>query len=131
MIEDEVFEILRHKDGHGGVLNEMADQFRRGRDARELIDLLDSDRADVVSIGLWILNDLPFKLYNRDTFLLRLRTLLAHSDSSVRFHALGALFPAFNANDPDDQALLRKLRNDPNEGVRGAAEAAAARLGLT
>ena len=48
----------------------------------------------------------------------------------VRFHALGALFPALNPRDADAQALVRKLRDDPNEGVRRSAEAAAARLSL-
>ena len=96
-----------------------------------LCELLDSNHAELVSIGAWILDELHFELYNSDSFILRLRKLLDHNDPAIRFHAFGALFPALDPRDADTQALLEKLRNDPNKGVRMSAEAAAARWSLT
>jgi len=54
--------------------------------------------------------------------------LLDHADTHVRFQAFGALSPALDRQEPGTRALLNKLLNDPNEGVRQRAEAAAARL---
>ena len=130
MIDGEIFTILGDTMDCGQRLNGMADQFRCGRDVSQLIGLLDSSHADLVSIGAWILGELHFELYNSDRCLQRLRKLVDHTDPSVRFHALGALFSALTPEDADTQALLQKLRNDPNEGVRRSAEAAAARLSL-
>src|SRR5687767_11714584 len=101
MIEREILKVLGDKVGSGERLNEIADQFRRGRDVAQLIELLDSSHADLVSIGAWILGELHFELYNSDTYVLRLRKLVDHSDPSVRFHAFGALFPALNPKEAD------------------------------
>ena len=131
MIKSEVLEIVGNAEDGGGRLEEIVDQFRRGRDVSDLIALLDSSEAELVSIGAWILSELHFGLYNSDTFVFRLRRLLDHQDPSVRFHALGALFPALNPQEPATQTLLQKMRSDPNEGVRKVAEAAASRLSLT
>lgn len=132
MIEAEVLEILADTNvAKGGErFNEIIEQFRAGRNVRELLVLLDSSRAELVSIGAWMLGELPFELYSSDDYTLRLQTLLEHQSPEVRFHALGALFPSFQPEDPATQELLRKLRSDPNEGVRMTAEAATARLSL-
>jgi hypothetical protein len=130
MIESEIRDIVGDTVSIGERLNGMVDQFRRGRDVSHLIVLLDSSHADLVSTGAWILSELHFELYNYDNVILRLRKLLDHADASVRFHALGALFPALNPQEADTQALLQTLRNDPNEGVRRSAEAATARLSM-
>jgi hypothetical protein len=130
MIDREILDILGDTTDSGQRLNGMVDQFRRGRDVSHLVGLLDSSHADLASIGAWILGELPFELYNSDRFVHRLRRLVDHTDPLVRFHALGALFPALNPQEVDTQALLLKLRNDPNEGVRTSAEAAATRLSL-
>jgi len=129
-LESEILTILREPIGIGARVGEIADQFRDGRDVSHLLGLLDSKHADVVSIGAWILGEIHFELYDSITFLDRLRVLLDHEDPSVRFHALGALFPALNREDPDTHALLARLASDPNEGVRLSAKAAAARLGV-
>lgn len=67
-------------------------------------------------------------IYNSDAVISRLRALTDHPDPAVRFHALGALYPALNPQEAATDALLRKLRADQDEGVRRSAEAAAARL---
>lgn len=128
MIETDILEILGDATDGGKRLNEIADEFRSGRDVNELLDLLDSDNSELVSAGAWIFGELSFELYNSDRVLSRLRELLDHQHPAVRFHALSAVFPALNGQDAATQALLSKLRSDPNKGVRMSAEAAAARL---
>ncbi|HEY5755656.1 MAG TPA: HEAT repeat domain-containing protein [Steroidobacter sp.] len=128
MIETDILAIFADAIDGGKRLNEIADEFRSGRDVNELLVLLDSDNFELVSAGAWILGELSFDLYNSDRFLSRLRALLDHQDPAVRFRALSAVFPALNGQDAATLALLSKLRSDPNEGVRMSAEAAAARL---
>ncbi|HEU4779251.1 MAG TPA: HEAT repeat domain-containing protein, partial [Steroidobacteraceae bacterium] len=72
-------------------------------------------------------SELHVELYSFDNFISRLRKLVEHENPTVRFHAFGALFPALNWQDAASQDLMSKLRNDPNEGVRRSAEAAATR----
>lgn len=128
MIETDILAILGDATDGAQRLNDFADEFRSGRDVNELLVLLDSDNSALVSAGAWVLGELSFDLYNSDGFLSRLRELLDHQDPAVRFRALGAIFPALNGQDAATQALLSKLRSDPNKGVRMSAEAAAARL---
>jgi hypothetical protein len=98
--------------------------------AGELTVLLDSSSSELVSIGLWILSELHFELYDTDRFVSRLRALLDHEDPAVRFNALSAIYPALNWQEAATRALVEKLRSDPNEGVRSNAERVAARLSL-
>lgn len=128
MIEADILAVLGDATDGGTRLNEIADEFRSGRDVNELRVLLNSANPELVSTGAWILAELSFDLYNCEGFLSRLRELLDHPDPAVRFHALNALFPALDAQDAATQELLNKLRSDPNKGVRMCAEAAAARL---
>ncbi len=130
MIEAEVQDIIEDTTDDGSRLNAIADEFRSGRDISQILLLLDSNNAELVSIGAWLLNELHFEFYASDEFLSRLHKLLQHHDSGVRFHALGALHPAFDPQDHATRELLGKLRNDPNEGVRIRAEAATTRLGI-
>jgi hypothetical protein len=130
MIEDEILEIVADVPSSGERLEEIVNQFRRGRDTSDLIALLDSSDAELVSIGAWILGELQFQLYDSDILVSRLRGLLDHQDPAVRFHALGALFPALDPRDPTTRTLLERMRHDPNKGVRMGAEAAAAQLSL-
>lgn len=131
MIEASVIEIIEAADDRGGDrLNELADEFRRGRSVADIVLLLDSESAEVVAIGAWILGELHFELYDTDELLSRLYKLLDHSDPGIRFHALGAIFPALDPHDSSTLTLLQKLGSDANEGVRRSAKAAAAQLGL-
>lgn len=130
MIEQEILQIFADQTDRGERLNEVADQFRRGREVNDLIATLDSNNAELVSIGAWILGELRFELYSSESILSRLRKLTDHADPAVRFHALGALYPTLHPEEPTTQALLRKLLRDPNDGVRRRAEAAATRLSL-
>lgn len=131
MIVAEILEILNDAEDDGSRLNEIADQFRDGRDVTEVVILLDSSDPELVSIGAWILNELPTALYNSNPFVSRLHKLVGHLDWEVRFEAFAALFPLLDPEEDATQTLLRKLRSDPNEGVRLSAEAAAARWSLT
>jgi HEAT repeat protein len=129
VIDQEIREITEAGAADRGErLNAIADQFRRGRDVNDLIVLLDSGDHELVSIGAWILGELRFELYNVAPIISRLQILVEHKDAAVRFHAFGALYPALRWQDVATQSLLRKLRNDPNQGVRRSAEAATARL---
>jgi hypothetical protein len=128
VIEQEVLDIVRDVNDSGERLNNIADQFRSGRDVHEVLVLLNSSEYELVSVGAWILGELRIDLYNRDPFISRLTELVDHPLPAVRFHAFGALFPVLNWGDESARLLLAKLRNDPNEGVRKSAEAAAARV---
>lgn len=130
MIETEVASILAAEDD-GTAINRVADEFRsQRRDVTELLCLLDSEEGEVVWVGAWVLGEVAFELYNSTQFLDRLRGLLKHPRPSVRFTALGALFPAFDGESSATQALLRELHNDPDKGVRLRVRAAAERLGV-
>ncbi|QSQ20279.1 HEAT repeat domain-containing protein [Pyxidicoccus parkwayensis] len=131
MIDDEVTELLTDRTDDGRRLNQLVDEFRRGREVSQLVVLLDSSNPELVSIGAWILCELPFELYRSDDMLRRLRGLTGHCDPAVRFHAVGALFPALNPMETSTRDLLQKLLSDPNDGVRRAAQMAASRLSLT
>jgi hypothetical protein len=124
VIEMEIRNIIASGSGLGDRIGEIANQFRCGRDVSELITLLDSSDSELVSLGAWIVGELQFHLYDSERILSRLRGLLDHPDAAVRFHALGALFPSLNPQDPKTQAVLQKMRCDANEGVRRTAEAA-------
>lgn len=125
MIEQEVLEIVRDVNDNGQRLNDIADQFRTGRDVHEVFALLNSSDDELVSVGAWILGELPIDLYNSNPFISRLKELVEHDLPAVRFHAFGALFPALNWADESARLLLAKLLSDPNEGVRRSAQAAA------
>lgn len=126
----EILDAIQDPERAGERLNEIADQFRLGRNVNDIIPLLDSEDAELISHGAWILDELHFQLYGFDRFLSRLRKLTDHEDPIVRFSAFGALFPALRREDASTRELLARLRNDPNEGVRRSAEAAAAQLSL-
>ncbi len=130
MIVEEVTKIIEGTEDDGTALNELVDQFRVGRDARELLSLLSSRNDEIVSIGAWFFGELHFDLYRDEVFLKELFRLLEHKDPSVRFNALGAVYPALDCGDPDSIALLTRLKSDENEGVRRAALAAASNLGI-
>lgn len=128
VIEQEVLDTVRDANDNGERLNRIADQFRNGRDVHEVLALLNSSNDELVSVGAWILGELRVDLYNSNPFVSRLKELVDHRTPAVRFHAFGALFPALNWRDESARLLLAKLRNDPNEGVRRCAEAAATRV---
>jgi len=130
MIEQEILGVVHDPADNGDRLNEIADEFRRGRNLNEVMILLNSSDPELVAIGAWILGELHFELYSSHDYIRRLTDLTDHEDPSVRFHALGALFPSLAREDPATRTLLDKLRGDGNEGVRRSAEAAAARLSL-
>lgn len=128
MIESEILDIVADRTDNGERLNALVDQFRSGRNVTDLLSVLNSRNSEVVAIGAWILGELPFELYDSDDFVSRLRELTDHEDPAVRFEAFGALFPALDRTDASTQILLRKMCNDPNDGVRKSAEAATSKL---
>jgi HEAT repeat protein len=121
MIEEEIMDIIGESDDKGSRFNRLADEFRRERDPRELLDLLDSTNEDLVAAGVWILEEIPLSRYNSTHFIERLMRLINHKSAMVRFYAVGALFPALDAASTN---LIESLQDDPNEGVRKKAKAA-------
>jgi HEAT repeat protein len=129
MLEIDVLDIVtKEEPRRGDHLNEILDEFREGRNPREILALLDAEHSEVVSIGAWMLGELSFAAYASDEFVSRLRHLLDHSNAGVRFHALSAIFPALDGSDEETRKLLERLCKDANDGVRVTAQAAAARL---
>ena len=130
-MEDEITQIINDEVDEGERLNALVDEFRRGRDVGELLPLLRSENAEVVSIVAWILSELPEDLYDDEEFVSALRDITEHADAMVRFHALSAVFPFLRVRDAVTRTLLARLMEDENAGVRRIAEAAAARLHIT
>jgi HEAT repeat protein len=128
MIQSDILKIISDEGDDGSRLNAIVDEFRGGRDIMQIVNLLDSDNPEVVSIGAWILSELHYQLYNSCVFINRLKELLDHEDPGVRFAALSAIYPAINPLDENMTRLLNKLRNDQDEGVRLSAEAICVRI---
>ena len=131
MITSQLNEILESNEETSEKLSQLADEFRGNRDATELLELLDSDSEEFVRIGAWILSEIRAEKYDNVAFTDRLQKLTAHQVPAIRLYALSALFPFLNHESQSTARLITRLRNDENEGVRMAADAAAIRLGIT
>lgn len=121
--------IINDRADGGESLSSLVDEFRRGRDARELLPLLRSKNHQVVAVSAWILSELQDRLYRSEELVSTLWNLTEHEAAMVRFYALGASLPFFNFNDPAARTRLFRLTMDENDGVRMVAEAAMERLG--
>jgi hypothetical protein len=121
MLEDEIKQILGNPADYGSGLNKLADDFRRGRDKLELIRLLDSNDAEVVSSAAWILKEIPEHIYNSPKFIGRLHRLIFHDVFDVRFSAFGALFPLLSPADAATMGLLKRMKSDPRDDLVEAA----------
>lgn len=73
MLETEILEIIDDPPDDGSRLNAIADEFRRGREMSEILCLLDSNHAELVAIGAWLLGELHFRFYGSNEFLSRLQ----------------------------------------------------------
>ena len=131
MLEDYVVNIIKSGSNAGGLFNDLVDEFRSGRSAFELFPLLDSQNLEVLGLGIWALSELEYERYCFEEIIERLMHLTSHDCPSIRFNALGALYPSLSSESQETRDLLRRLANDSNEGVRMSAEAAAARLAVT
>lgn len=131
MIVDELLQIIGTRSEAGERLNELVDQFRRGRSPEELLVALRSENSELISIAAWICSELPESMYNTTEIISKLHELSAHRESSVRFSAFSALFPLLSSTDPSTHVLLTRLSTDSSPGVRKIAAMAAARLGRT
>jgi HEAT repeat protein len=118
--ECEILEIVNDADR----LGLLADQFRQGRDIGDLMVLLNSKNEEIVRIGVWIAGEVKVDPANAQPLIVRLHQLITHDDPSIRFHAIGALFPYLDLADPAANEMLVRLSRDPNDGVRAIAEAA-------
>jgi hypothetical protein len=124
MTETQILEILKDSKG----LYSLANQFRINPDVSELMVLLNSSNDNVVEVGAWISGEILIAKENAQPVVFRLRQLANHSNPSIRFHAIGALFPLLDPADPATREMLIKLSHDSNKGVRLSAEAALKRL---
>jgi hypothetical protein len=127
-LEDEVRSIVSDTADDGQRINALADEFRRGRDVRELLPLQASADTQVVWVATWIFSEIHEKLYDSEDIVARLHELTAHADRSVRFTAINAVYPFLRLADPATQALLARLRSDESDALRKRAEVIAAQL---
>jgi HEAT repeat protein len=125
MTSNDLADTIRRSKGNGARLLEIVDEFRHGRNIVDVDMLLFSGDTEIISIGAWMLSELPLELYNSVDIVARLRELLSHDDASVRFNAFSAIFPALDWQRSDSRELLTKLRKDPNHGIRQIADSAA------
>lgn len=121
---DEVAQILSNTKDDGKGMNDLADKFRNGRKASDILLLIDSKDEVLISQGLWLLNELPADYYDKPTFVTRLQRLIDHKSPVVRWHSFGALFSLFDYESLSATKLIENMLSDENEGVRMSAEAA-------
>ena len=124
MTDREILEII----GDPRRVNLLADEFRQGRDIGDLLPLLDSDNQEIVGIGAWIAGEVKIDPANAQPLVSRLHQLVNHESPLIRVHAICALFPFFDIENPATKEMLVNLSDDPNEGVRNTAKAALKRM---
>jgi HEAT repeat protein len=122
--EIEILEIIRDAKR----LAVLADEYRQRRDVGDLMALLISDNDEIVRIGAWLAGEVKIDTASARPLISRLHQLVSHENPSIRFHAIGALFPFHDWADPGTKEMLVRLSGDPNEGVRLRAEAALKRM---
>ena len=105
-------------------LNLLADEFRAGREIGDLLVLLNSENEQVVWVGAWIAGEVIIDPADAQPLISRLHQLVDHENPSIRFKALGALFPFLDVANPAVKEMLVRLSCDPIEGVRLAAQSA-------
>ena len=130
MIEQEILAILADERDDGSRLNGLVDEFRGGRDARELLPLLDSEDVELVSIAAMIYAEIPEEFYDDEAILQRLRGLTQRGNAVLKMYALNALFPFLDSAMPSTRELFARLARDEDEHFREFVRGAAARLGL-
>lgn len=119
MTETEILEIIKDSKR----LHSLANQFRRNPDVSELMVLLNSDNDKIIEVGVWISGEILIDKASAQPVISRLHQLVSHSNSSIRLHAIGALFPFLDRSNPTTLEMLTKLSHDSNRGVRLAVEA--------
>lgn len=126
MIEKDINEMIKNPQR----LAALADEFREGRDIGDLLELLDSEDEEIVGIATWIAGEIRIDPEEAESVISRMHRPLDHRDYSIRFHAIGALYPFLDRSASETKAMLTRLSNDPEKGVRMAAQAALKRLGI-
>ena len=105
-------------------LHSLVNQFRKAPEVSELMVLLNSDNDKIIEVGAYIAEEILIDKANAQPLISRLHQLVSHSNSAIRFHAIGALFPFLDPSDPGTREMLTKLSHDSSKGVRLSAEAA-------
>lgn len=129
VIVDEARHVL---DSCHGVprINSFVDQFRGERGASELLELLQSNEADVVWLGVYVLSEIAFSKYDSKEYFSELYRLTQHENPSVRYAAISALYPFLGLANIETRMLLVRIRDDEDELVRGCLETLAGSLGI-
>lgn len=128
MIITEVMKIIRSSVDHGVLLNDLVNEFRRGREASEIPQLLNHPNSKLQAIGAWILSELPFEMYDDRRIVSILLDLTKHKSPIVRFEALSALSPVWLSDREAAHDVLGKMCNDSNKGVACLAKKAFDRI---
>ena len=128
MIVKELERILKNPGRQSATFDSLVDDFREGRDAFELIELLDSANDELVQIGCYILGEIQTSKYDNELFRKRLRQLTTHSVPAIRLHSFNAIFPFLGSGNTATVEIVTRLLADENDGVRMTATAAARRL---
>ena len=119
MTETQILEIIEDPRR----LHSLVNQFRQNPDVSKLMVLLNSENEKIIEVGAWIAGEILIAKVNAQPLISRLHQLASHSNSSIRFQVIGALFPFLDQSDPAILEMLTKLSHDSNKGVRSSAEA--------
>ncbi len=94
-------------DACGELTNTFSDEFRTGRDIRDLIPVLRHEDPEVVIAGAWIASEVVDQRRGREIYG-DLIALLGHSDPGVRFEAVAAVAQLL---EPGEDEIVRSLVN--------------------
>ena len=110
-IEQELLELIRRPSAHG--TEDLVDEFRRGRDIRDLLCLLRSQNRDVLLWALRTVTEVKFNRATADIILPRLEELCeqrarVEEAELVRFMSINALLSTF-ADLNGEPGVMEKL----------------------
>jgi hypothetical protein len=128
MIEDDVIDMMRRQDADARA--ELMDEFRKGRDVRDMLCLLHSKNEQVLWWTLYVVTEVIFDRVSAAAILPRLQELSKGADPKMREWALNALLSTLAdfGGDASMMAILNRMAEDSDTEVKESANATIARM---
>ena len=125
MIKDIIDYILNIKSDAIKVkmISNLTDEFRAGRNPIELLELIESDDKEILSIALYILGEVIISCnITMQKIIKRLFILYLHEDSQIRYKTLINLASFAHGIDSDKlNSIYKEMCQDSDEYIRETA----------
>lgn len=131
MTEYETEQLLNSGKSRDPMIERFLDEFRGGRDTRDLMSFLESSNISLIEAALYILKELKSNSYRWNILMDRIWTLTEHEDFQVRFQAICAISPFLSPDSEMTRKLLRRGTEDEGLGIRNLSSRIMNRLGLS